>query len=217
MEGVGSEAEPYVLTEGGTYVVEGGVWYKAALTAGSKVIIANNTAINSVVIGDDTEMLADGSVEITVADADGVTFKVNAAEGKIGLVDITIAAAGESFDNPAIGAGTYNFAPWMQVGYGKYFIAVTTEGAATITLSTTGFNLYAAGLCTGYNEMNYMNPMMWNGAPVVGQVGEIDPDTNVPTYVTEGTIEVTEAGTYVIGVLYQGMMNNLTVSVAQNG
>ena len=217
VEGVGSEAEPYVLTEGGTYVVEGGVWYKAALTAGSKVIIANNTAINSVVIGDDTEMLADGSVEITVADANGVTFKVNAVEGKIGLVDITVAAAGESFDNPAIGAGTYNFAPWMQMGYGKYFIAVTTEGAATITLSTTGFNLYAAGLCTGYNEMNYMNPMMWNGDPVVGQVGEIDPETNVPTYVTEGTIEVTEAGTYVIGVLYQGMMNNLTVSVAQNG
>ena len=217
VEGVGSEAEPYVLTEGGTYVVEGGVWYKAALTAGSKVIIANNTAINSVVIGDDTEMLADGSVEITVADADGVTFKVNAVEGKIGLVDITVAAAGESFDNPAIGAGTYNFAPWMQMGYGKYFIAVTTEGAATITLSTTGFNLYAAGLCTGYNEMNYMNPMMWDGDPVVGQVGEIDPETNVPTYVTEGTIEVTEAGTYVIGVLYQGMMNNLTVSVAQNG
>ena len=233
-EATGTDIDPISIYESGTYAVESyfGVCYVVDAIAGSKVTISNvcgADAVDVITSGihpmtgmpmdmRETKLFADGDVEITVADANGAKFVVYGPAEGIALVDIQIEVAGQSWEAPAIGTGTYELpmTPGSSRGTGYYFIAVEMEAAGTITLTTTGTNVSAAGIASAYDQMNWMNPVTWVGSPVIGQVGAIDPDTNVPAYVAEGSIEITEAGTYVIAVAY-GFAGDITVAVAQNG
>ncbi|MBQ9115283.1 MAG: hypothetical protein IJY07_05020 [Clostridia bacterium] len=216
-EAEGKEDSAIALEQDGTYAVSNGKWYSVMGAVGSIVTLTNNTAVSAVVVGGEVKSLADGSVVITIADANGLKFQINLVEGnELGLLDMTVAVPGLSYDAPVEGAGTYNLPAWMQYGYGHYFVKVTTTGAANISIVTTSYNqgFKAVGLASGYNEMNYMNPVMWAGDPVVGYVGEIDPESNMPAYVASGVIAVSEAGTYVIAIEYSGMGNSITIAIA---
>lgn len=207
-EAEGKEDSAIALEQEGTYAVSNGKWYSVMGAVGSIVTLTNNTAVSAVVVGGEVKSLADGSVVITIADANGLKFQINLVEGnELGLLDMTVAVPGLSYDAPVVGAGTYQLP--MAMRGGCYFIEVTTNGAATITL-TASQSVELAGLASGYDQR--MGPM-WAADPVVGLVGEQDPETNVPAFVGSGNIAIAEAGTYVIGVKYYGSAT-ITVTVA---
>ena len=85
---------------------------------------------------------------------------------------------------------------------GNYYIAVTTTGAATITL-TCDAEMQAVQYA-GLAELNPRNGQWGVMNPVIGLCGEYNEETYETEYVASGVIEVTEAGTYVILVQYYG-------------
>ena len=85
---------------------------------------------------------------------------------------------------------------------GNYYIAVTTTGAATITLTCDAET--QAVQYAGLAELNPRNGQWGVMNPVIGLCGEYNEETYETEYVASGVIEVTEAGTYVILVQYYG-------------
>lgn len=113
-----------------------------------------------------------------------------------------IAAEGGTYETAVATTTGGEFQCPRAFGEGAFYIAVTTNGAATITL-TCDAEMQAVQYA-GIAELNPRNQQYAVMNPVVGLCGEYNEETQETAYVASGVIEVAEAGTYVILVQYYG-------------
>ena len=156
--------------------------YKTEISASTKV--SSNTGYDGGnLLAETLILMARSACAITEAYLDQSIYGI-AAEG--GTYETAVATTtGGEFQCPRAN------------GEGAFYIAVTTNGAATITL-TCDAEMQAVQFA-GLAEINPKNGQYGVMNPVVGLCG-----TGETAYVASGVIEVAEAGTYVILVQYYG-------------
>lgn len=161
--------------------------YQSEVSASTKV--SSNTGYDGgKLLAETLILMARSACAITEAYLDQSIYGI-AAEG--GTYETAIATTtGGEFQCPR---ASFN---------GAFYIAVTTNGAATITL-TCDAEMQAVQYA-GIAELNPRNQQYAVMNPVVGLCGEYNEETGETAYVASGVIEVAEAGTYVILVQYYG-------------